>query len=74
MNSQVSIASELVVAQFQRYFPDNLRSVRGVDLDVATPVDFYQALAATVSRYLLPPALDRHQDIIQCLWPSTKSP
>ncbi|MFL5731986.1 MAG: glycogen/starch/alpha-glucan phosphorylase [Chloroflexia bacterium] len=58
MNPQVSIASELVVAQFQRDFLDTLRSVRGVDLDSATSIDCYQALAATVRRYLLPPALD----------------
>jgi starch phosphorylase len=58
MNTRVSIASELVVAQFQRDFLDNLHAVRGVDLSVATPVDCYQALAATVRRYLLPPALD----------------
>src|SRR5918911_5611843 len=58
LNSQVSIASEMVVAQFQRDFLDNLEAVRGVDLDVATPVDCYQALAATVRRYLLPAALD----------------
>jgi starch phosphorylase len=61
VTSQVSIASELVVAQFQRDFLDNLRAVRGVDLETATPIDCYQALASTVRRYLLPPALDtRH--------------
>src|SRR6516225_10036053 len=48
VTSQVSIASELVVAQFQRDFLDNLRAVRGVDLDTASPIDCYQALAATV--------------------------
>src|SRR5437763_317593 len=58
MKTQVSIASELVITQFQRDFQDNLRAVRGVDLDAATSVDCYQALAATVRRYLLPPALD----------------
>ena len=36
MSLGISIASELVVAQFQRDFLDNLRSVRGVDVDAAT--------------------------------------
>jgi len=58
VSSQVSIATELVVAQFQRDFLDNLRAVRGVDVETASPIDCYQALAATVRRYLLPPALD----------------
>src|SRR5262249_27612033 len=39
-------------------FLDHLHAGRGVDLDAATPVDCYHALADTVRRYLLPPALD----------------
>lgn len=58
MSLGISIASELVVAQFQRDFLDNLHSVRGVDLESATSLDCYQALAATVYRYMLPRALD----------------
>src|SRR6476646_141769 len=58
MSLGISIASELVVAQFQRDFLDNLHSVRGVDIEAATSLDCYQALAATVCRYMLPHALN----------------
>ena len=58
MRTVVDSPSELTVDQFQRNFLDHLRAVRGVDLDAASLVDCYHALANTVRRYLLPRALD----------------
>jgi starch phosphorylase len=58
MSTAVDTPPELTVEQFQRDFLDNLRAVRGVDLDAASLVDCYHALASTVRRYLLPRALD----------------
>jgi len=58
MSTTVDTPSELTVEQFQRDFLDNLRAVRGVDLDAASLVDCYHALANTVRRYMLPRALD----------------
>jgi starch phosphorylase len=58
MRTVLDTPSDLTVDQFQRDFLDYLRAVRGVDLDAASLVDCYQALANTVRRYLLPRALD----------------
>jgi glycogen phosphorylase len=49
---------DITTQQFQRDFQDYLLTVRGVDLEAATAVDCYHALAHTVLRYLLPRALD----------------
>jgi starch phosphorylase len=70
MNPTTDGPADLTVAQFQHAFLDNLYAVRGVDLDATTPVDCYQALADTVRRYLLPPALDtrRAQMDAQSKW------
>jgi starch phosphorylase len=58
MTTTVDTPAELTAEHFQRDFLDNLRTVRGVDLDAASLVDCYHALAGTVRRYLLPRALD----------------
>src|SRR5919199_4241542 len=58
MSIAVEAPSELTVEEFKREFLDNLRALRGVDLDAASSVDCYHALAGTVRRYLLPRALD----------------
>jgi starch phosphorylase len=61
---------ELTADQFEQDFLDTLRAVRGVDLDAASLVDCYHALANTVRRYLLPQALDtrRAQVDAQSKW------
>ena len=58
MSTAVDTSAELSVEQFKRDFLDSLRAVRGVDLDAASLVDCYHALAGTVRRYMLPRALD----------------
>ncbi len=58
MNTAREVSSELSVETFKHEFLDNLSAVRGVDLDAASSVDCYHALASTVRRYLLPRALD----------------
>src|SRR5919199_5166061 len=70
MSLAVEAPSELTVEDFKREFLDNLRAVRGVDLDGASAVDCYHALAGTVRRYLLPRALDtrRAQVDAQAKW------
>jgi len=69
-SSAVDTPTDVTVEAFQREFLDNLRAVRGVDLDAASLVDCYQALAGTVRRYLLPNALDtrRAQVDAQAKW------
>src|SRR5919202_3684112 len=70
MSLAVEAPSELTVEEFKREFLDNLRALRGVDLDAASLVDCYHALANTVRRYLLPRALDtrRAQVDAQSKW------
>jgi starch phosphorylase len=58
MSTAVDTHSELAVERFKREFLDNLHAVRGVDLNAASAIDCYHALAHTVRRYLLPRALD----------------
>ena len=58
MTTAVDTTTDLTVETFKREFLDNLRAVRGVDVDAASLIDCYHALAATVRRYLLPRALD----------------
>src|ERR671933_161358 len=58
MSTAVDTRAAPTVDQFQRDFLDHLRAVRGVDLEAASLVDCYHALANTVRRYLLPRALD----------------
>jgi len=70
MQTAVDTPAALTVEQFKRDFLDNLRAVRGVDLDAASLVDCYHALAGTVRRYMLPRALDtrRAQVDAQAKW------
>lgn len=58
MSTTMDVPAVPTVDQVQRDFLDHLRAVRGVDLDAASLVDCYHALASTVRRYLLPHALD----------------
>lgn len=58
MSTAVDSYAVPTVDQIQHDFLDYLRAVRGVDLDAASLVDCYHALASTVRRYLLPRALD----------------
>jgi starch phosphorylase len=58
MSTTVDAPAVPTVDQVQRDFLDHLRAVRGMDLDAASLVDCYHALANTVRRYLLPRALD----------------
>ncbi|HEX6289420.1 MAG TPA: glycogen/starch/alpha-glucan phosphorylase [Herpetosiphonaceae bacterium] len=58
MTTTVDTLPDLTVERFQRDFLDHLRAVRGVDLDAASRVDCYHALAHTLRRSMLPRALD----------------
>jgi starch phosphorylase len=58
MSTAADTHPQPTVDSFKGEFLDNLHAVRGVDLDAASPVDCYQALAYTVRRYMLPHALD----------------
>src|SRR5918911_1319704 len=58
MSTAVDVTPALTTDTFKQEFLDSLRAVRGVDLDGASAVDCYHALAGTVRRYLLPRALD----------------
>ena len=70
MSTAVDTSSDLTVETFKQDFLDNLRGVRGVDLDAASLVDCYHAFASTVRRYMLPIALDtrRAQVDAQAKW------
>lgn len=65
MSAAVEAPAELTVENFKHEFLDNLRTVRGVDLDAASAVDCYHALAAAVRRYLLPRALDTRRTQVE---------
>ena len=65
MSAAVETTFELTVENFKREFLDNLVTVRGVDLDAASSVDCYHALAATVRRYMLPRALDTRRTQVE---------